>query len=111
MPAYTKHMAFGTTGDWRTVPGRLPREIYIEPTTAESCRILVSMPSNLPPTRARWFDIWAGGVAVNTMCVKYGFTGTANSLGANNEITITLGVVGVGTAQNASAVARSKFKS
>ena len=29
MPAYTKPLAFGTTGDWRTVPGRLPRELYI----------------------------------------------------------------------------------
>ena len=29
IPAYTKQMAFGTTGDWRTVPGRLPREFYI----------------------------------------------------------------------------------
>ena len=25
MPAYSKPLAFGTTGDWRTVPGRLPR--------------------------------------------------------------------------------------
>ena len=29
MPAYPKPMAFGTTGDWRTVPGRLPREFSI----------------------------------------------------------------------------------
>ena len=29
VPAYYKQMAFGTTEDWRTVPGRLPREFYI----------------------------------------------------------------------------------
>ena len=29
MPAYTKPLAFGTTGDWRTVPGRLPRTFSI----------------------------------------------------------------------------------
>lgn len=29
MPAYAKPMAFGTTEDWRTVPGRLPREFHI----------------------------------------------------------------------------------
>ena len=39
------------------------------------------MPSNLPPTEAKWFDVWAAGVAVNTMCVQHGFTGTAVGLG------------------------------
>ena len=39
------------------------------------------MPLNLPPTRASWFDIWAAGVAVNTMCVQHGFTGTSLWLG------------------------------
>ena len=29
MPAYSKLMAFGTTEDWRTVPGRLPRAFSI----------------------------------------------------------------------------------
>ena len=29
MPAYPKILAFGTTEDWRTVPGRLPRTFTI----------------------------------------------------------------------------------
>ena len=29
MPAYPKLLAFGTTEDWRTVPGRLPRAFTI----------------------------------------------------------------------------------
>ena len=29
MPAYPKPLAFGTTGNWRTVPGRLPRAFSI----------------------------------------------------------------------------------
>ena len=42
------------------------------------------MPSNLPPTIAKWSDIWAGGVAVNTMCVQHGFTGTAQWFGGQS---------------------------
>ena len=51
------------------------------PVSESSCRVLVTMPSNLPPTRAKWSDIWAGGVAVNTMCVQHGLTGTAKWFG------------------------------
>ena len=29
MPAYPKILAFGTTEDWRTVPGRLPKAFAI----------------------------------------------------------------------------------
>lgn len=68
---------------------------------------MVSMPRNLPPTIASWFDIWAAGVAVNTMCVQHGFSGTGVWLGDNEQITITLGVVGTGIAQNVSDVVES----
>lgn len=48
------------------------------------------MPHNLPPTNARWFDIWAAGVAVNTMCVHHGFTGTGFGLGKSSQVYRTL---------------------
>ena len=39
------------------------------------------MPRHLPPTKASWFDIWAAGVAANTMYVQQGFTDTGVWLG------------------------------
>ena len=39
------------------------------------------MPDNIPPTKASWFDIWAAGVAINTMCVQFGFKGEVRQLG------------------------------
>lgn len=101
-----------------------------------SCHILVNMPQGVEPTLASWFDIWAAGVAVNTMCIKHGFTGTALWLGRSvcstpsaasrsssdhpwisglilaisgddEQITITLDAVGTGVAHNVSDVVES----
>ena len=44
------------------------------------------MAPHLPPTAAKWFDIWAAGVAVNTMCIQHGFTGIAVGLGKSTLI-------------------------
>lgn len=37
-----------------------------------------------PPSHAVWFDIWAAGVAINTMCVKKGMVGVAGHIGKSN---------------------------
>ena len=62
--------------DADTVPG---------PTTPSSCVALVTMPSDSPPTLARWLDIWEAAVAVNTMCIQHGFTGKAVWLGKSHR--------------------------
>ncbi len=46
-----------------------------------SCMIVVSMTPSKFGTKANWFAIWAAGVAVNTMCIQHGFSGTAIHLG------------------------------
>ena len=46
-----------------------------------SCRILVNMPAIKPPTQAKYFNIWAGGIAMNTMCIQHGYTGIVEQLG------------------------------
>ena len=38
----------------------------------------------------RWVDIWAAGVAVNTMCIQHGFTGKGVWLGKSHEVYRTL---------------------
>ena len=57
-----------------------------EPTAPSSCSILVTMPYDLPPTKARWRDIWRAGIAVNTMCIKHGFTGKGVGLGKSHRV-------------------------
>lgn len=111
VPAYKKTMSFGTTGDWHNVPGRLPREFELEQRTWTSCYIQVTMPPDSAPTEATWFDIWAAGVAVNTMCIQHEFTGNAIMLGANDQITISLGVNEGGIAQNVTDVGASDVTS
>lgn len=32
-------------------------------------------------TKESWFSVWAAAIAVNTMCIQYGFTGKADNLG------------------------------
>ena len=56
------------------------------PQTPSSCSVLVTMPSSLPPTKARWSDIWKAGIAVNTMCIQHGFTGKAVWLGKSHRV-------------------------
>ena len=48
------------------------RGFYVKVNTEEPGKIVV----------ARWFDIWAAAVAINTMCVPYGAAGIA--IVANN---------------------------
>ena len=43
------------------------------------------MPPDKPATQAKWFDIWAAGVAINTMCVQHGFTGIVKQLGKQSS--------------------------
>ena len=40
--------------------------------------------NNAPPSHAVWFDVWAAGVALNTMCVKKGMVGVAGRIGKSN---------------------------
>ena len=39
------------------------------------------MAPNQDPTQATWFDIWAAGVAINTVCVQHGLAGRVTDLG------------------------------
>ena len=38
-------------------------------------------PADHPQTLASWYDIWLAGVAINTMCVQNGMSGSAIILG------------------------------
>lgn len=31
--------------------------------------------------RGKWFDIWAAGVEINTLCIKYGLVGKVENIG------------------------------
>lgn len=42
----------------------------------------------------RWFDLWAGAVAINTMCVARSFAGTS-SLPGGLSITLEKRTIGV----------------
>ena len=51
-------------------------------TDPDSCEIHVSIPPTWPSlSRARWVDLWEAGIALNTMCIQHGMTGTAYQLG------------------------------
>ena len=39
------------------------------------------------PVNARWFDIWAGAVAVTAMCTANGYSGVS---GLSNGLTVTI---------------------
>ena len=39
------------------------------------------MADNAPPTTEYWFNIWAAGIEISTMCLQYGFTGRVDDLG------------------------------
>ena len=41
-------------------------------------------------TTARWFDVWAGAVAVTAMCTVRGYSGTA---GLSDGLSVTVEVV------------------
>lgn len=43
--------------------------------------LVVDMPSDVGVVRAAWWDIWAAGVAVDTLCIKNGKKGTASNYG------------------------------
>ncbi|CAD6592829.1 MAG: hypothetical protein ASARMPRED_006741 [Alectoria sarmentosa] len=42
--------------------------------------LLVDMRTTGDVTRASWWDIWSAGVAVNTLCIQNGLTGTSSDL-------------------------------
>ena len=46
-----------------------------------SCYIAVDMTPSRFATNANWLRIWEAGVAVNTLCIQHGFSGTAYHLG------------------------------
>ena len=76
-----------TTGEWNSLPiSRLAfasiqvaDERLVDRQDPTSCMIVVSMTPSKFGTD--WFEIWAAGVAVNTMCIQRGFSGTGLHLG------------------------------
>lgn len=49
-----------------------------------SCYIDVDMFPSIFSTNANWLRIWEAGVAVNALCIRRGFSGTASKLGKSS---------------------------
>ena len=56
-------------------------DIESDKTDPNSCYVVVNMTSSRIATSANWLSIWEAGVAVNTMCIQFGFSGKAIYLG------------------------------
>ena len=48
----------------------------------KTCLVLVDMPDGQAPTACSWYDIWAAGVVINTLCIQNGRTGIVEQLGS-----------------------------
>ncbi|KAL8983205.1 MAG: hypothetical protein Q9177_005040 [Variospora cf. flavescens] len=49
-------------------------------TGASRCSVGVYLAHNIPLDKVAWFDIWAAGVEIMTMCVQHGMSGVVGSL-------------------------------
>lgn len=49
--------------------------------TGPRCAVTVSKDQQSPYCKASWFDFWAAGVAISTVCVRKGMSGSVHGLG------------------------------
>ncbi|KAI4280941.1 MAG: hypothetical protein L6R35_005793, partial [Caloplaca aegaea] len=58
----------------------LPAIFSSRATGASRCSVGVYLADNIPLDKVAWFDIWAAGVEIMTMCVQHGMSGVVGSL-------------------------------
>ena len=54
---------------------------YLEASLGRRCTIDVDISPGTQMTQSTWFDIWAAGIEIQTLCVEHGFNGTVSGLG------------------------------
>ncbi|KAL9002841.1 MAG: hypothetical protein Q9188_004266 [Gyalolechia gomerana] len=69
---------------------RLPKEYTHQSAPGQSCEILVSKVPEAGSVSGRWFDIWAAGVDIWTMCVQNSMSGIVTDLGPDRRIQIEI---------------------
>ena len=55
------------------------------PSIADQCIIEVSLDPGTEVSTARWFDIWAAGVVIQTTCIQHGLNGIVSYLGEQSS--------------------------
>ncbi|KAF6227539.1 hypothetical protein HO173_012178 [Letharia columbiana] len=75
LPASTRNRPFRTQDGPRERNGIVLPRVTTDRQVPTSCIIVVSMTPSKFGTKAKWFEIWAAGVPVNTMCIQHGFSG------------------------------------
>ena len=57
------------------------RSSIADPVDLKGCVIVVEMEAEPESTKASWFDIWAAGIEVYTLCAQHGLSGSLGYLG------------------------------
>ncbi|MCJ1452682.1 hypothetical protein MMC28_003025 [Mycoblastus sanguinarius] len=84
LPVSMESLVFGPMGN-PTVRAILPRSFAAAYT---NCRMGARISVGQTPDTSRWFDMWAGAIAVNTLCVQNGRIGKVYQIGANGRLEV-----------------------
>lgn len=92
MPARKSGNSFIGPADQSTTKSiRLPKVFTDDDFIQPGCEIIVYRNPESGSSNENWFNIWAAGIDIYTMCIRTGNTGTVRNLGDNGQVLISAG--------------------